>query len=220
MRVKAAIAGAALAALAVGTAANAAVVATVTPVGTPTVGATVLTGWTGYTVTLTSTTPGSNVTAFDFFNQGGGFFGPMHQQWAREFDEDLEVFTFTPTPKRPHVASNALDSAFLDFVTIAMPDPPTEDNPGTGSPLAHTATRYRGVGTSLTGSFGLDPVSQAQSIDVAYIVVRDGEAVSFFGQGVEGGVAYPVMGVIPEPATMGLLAPLALGLLARRRRNA
>jgi hypothetical protein len=89
--------------------------------------------------------------------------GQLHQRWT--FDEDAGAFIATGNS-----ANTTNGDSHLRAVTGAIFGAgPTEDNPGTGSPLANTATAQYGVGTSLSGAWGI--TAAASTASLAYIVI-------------------------------------------------
>jgi hypothetical protein len=190
MRVKTAILGAA-AAFAVSAVAQAAVVVNIVQNPDP------APGLSSYTVRMVADTEANRVTAFQ-----GSFTGDLNQVGA--FGGALATPTLTNaaflTPDE-----RARDTHFLFTDGQLLP----AETP------AETAT-------SLSGAFGIVPAATAQDLALAQIVMQSGGTVTLNGMVVSGTGATQWEGsvVIPEPATMGLLAPLALGLLARRRRVA
>lgn len=88
--------------------------------------------------------------------------GQLHQRWT--FDEDLGDFVATGNS-----ANSTNGDTHLRAVSGALFGAgPTENNPGTGSPLPSTASAKYGVGTSLAGAWGI--TNAATTATLAYIV--------------------------------------------------
>jgi len=226
----------AVAAVGMTSAANAAIIVTVTPaaVNPPQSSAGTMTGYTGYIVTLNNNTPanggagsGLKITGVDIFNGGGGFSGPIQQRWT--FDADNEVFV--PTGLGTANGANATTAANLDS-HILIPDadrqggnPATEDNNVGPGFAPDTAAADYGTGSFLKYAGGITNASSQVTIPLAYIIVKDGQQVTLTGSATEqsNGTPFPiaaVIGNVPEPTSMSLLGLGAMGLLARRRRMA
>lgn len=93
--------------------------------------------------------------------------GQLHQRWT--FDEDSGNFVQTANS-----ANQANGDSHLRALTGALfGSGPSENNPGTGSPLPSTASAQYGVGTSLAGAWGIPGPSQSSSASLAYIVIQD-----------------------------------------------
>lgn len=115
--------------------------------------------WVGYSIGLEGNA-GEIIAAVDV-----SITGPLHQRWVYNEDEDAYVPTATSanmTNGDSHL--RALSGALFGFG-------PSEDNPGTGSPLANTDTTKYGVGSFLRGAWGIPTASQGSSASLAYIVV-------------------------------------------------
>lgn len=116
--------------------------------------------WVGYTLGLQATA-GELIGGIDV-----SISGQLHQRWT--FDEDLGEFVATGNSQN---FSNG-DSHLRAVTGALFGAGPTEDNPGTGSPLASTASALYGVGTTLSGAWGI--TNAATTANVAYIVVPKG----------------------------------------------
>ena len=220
--------------------AYAAVVSSVTDLGAPTI----TNGTTGFVTTyggfeaflLTiSTTDGTPISAVNF---GGTASSPtfgiagtsLLQRASLVTDPDTGTTTRTLTPQSTALnnsgTSNTFDSHWLtpasQAATVAAP---AEDNNGVnlpGGPADTTASDY-GTGTMLTETVGILGASQSSTLPLAYVVIPRTAIATYNGTVSVQGVATPVSGTfavsaVPEPATAGLAAAAAVGLLARRRR--
>lgn len=120
--------------------------------------------WVGYTLGLQSTA-GELIGGIDV-----AITGQLHQRWT--FDEDTGEFAATGNSQN---ATNG-DSHLRAVAGALFGAGPTENNPGTGSPLPSTASSLYGVGSSLSGAWGI--TNAATTANVAYIVVPKGSEVS------------------------------------------
>ena len=207
----------AAAAAAVCSSSQAAVVASVTPVTIAT-----MPGYTGYKVTMTSTSTNGLIGGVEFTG-ANAIQQPLHQRWV--FNGTKAVATPSNVPSEPQLD----DSYFiLDPLTTLAPAPGLlENNSLTGSPLANgTFDRY-GMGTSLSGAWGYTTAGRAASVDVAYLVIKDTSLPAngvLFTSGVtevvgtSNPVLYTVSVAVPEPTSLGFLVLTGAGLIARRRK--
>ncbi len=115
--------------------------------------------WVSYALDL-STNAGELIGGIDV-----SITGQLHQRWT--FDEDSG--TFLPTGNSANQTNG--DSHLRAVAGSLFGAGPTENNPGTGSPLADNATSDYGVGTTLSGAWGLLPASQLSTASLAYIVI-------------------------------------------------
>ncbi len=120
-------------------------------------------GWKGIVLSV-MTDDGSPISAVDVNITAG-----LHQRW--NFNSDTEVFD--PTPSSTNITNG--DSKLSVPSGALIGSSPSEDNSGTGSPLADTATRDYGVGTFLKGAWGIAGPNQTNKASLAYIVVRENE---------------------------------------------
>ena len=186
---------------------------------------------------------GYNASAFDgvdfgytgitsgVFNSGSG----LHQHWSSVL--------MMSSPTLDGVYPTAIDTHFLELVgnmtVVTMPSeldwdigPSAEATDAPDAPPPADINMYRtfantDFGSQLTGTFA---VTAVPSLSLAQIVIKDpggtlkavpfgtGEvSLDFFISGPKGGDILH-FDIVPEPATMGLLAIGALGALIRRRR--
>ncbi len=147
-----------------GTTAEAAVIGTATlvrqPPGVPFAApdAALPAPWVGYSLGL-QTTASELIAGIDVT-----IHGTLHQRWV--FNEDFAMFD--PTPNSANQSNG--DSHLRAPAQIGF-NGPSEDNSGNGSPLADTATSDYGVGSFLSGTWG---VTNATTANLAYIVIPSG----------------------------------------------
>jgi hypothetical protein len=115
--------------------------------------------WVGYTIDIAATA-GETIAAVDF-----SITGPLHQRWNYSVDSD----DYAATANTPNLTNG--DSHLRAPAGALFAAGPTEDNPGTGSPLTSTAAALYGVGTTLSGAWGIPVAARGSTASVAYIVV-------------------------------------------------
>ena len=184
------------------TAAQAAVTINVVNNGAP------ATGLTSYTVQVVADTLPEASTAFD-----GNFEGNMNQV------KELGMID-TPSETRavgPMTAvEEASDSHFLFLLTeLTIVNTPAED--------ANTLAGDDGVlpATTVNAVFGIKPASVLQTLDLAQIVIADGQPAVLLNGVLSDGSGHKTTLVnipIPEPASALLLALGGVVALIRRRR--
>lgn len=146
---------------------EAAVQGTITLMRDPTIGvpftspdATLSAPWVSYALGLRSTA-GELLSAFDFTLSHP----QLHQRWIGDGDGG-----FTPTANETSFSNG--DSHLRAGAGALFGSGPTEDNSSVGSPLADTGFGDYGLGTSLSGAWGIPLVGTNPSL--AYVVIPEG----------------------------------------------
>jgi hypothetical protein len=120
--------------------------------------------WVGYTLGVQSDNVAELIGGIDVLING-----QLHQRWTPGEDENGDP-TNLPTGNSGN-ATNA-DSHLRASAGALFGAGPTEDNSGAGSPLANTASAFYGVGSALSGAWGI--LIPGSTANVAYIVVPKG----------------------------------------------
>jgi hypothetical protein len=191
----------------------------------------VMNGYTAYIVRLTSSS--GNITAYDFgaANSGGikGTFASVKQSNAGPLPDNNS---------NPAVESFDGDTHFLGIAAqLTVGTAPAVDftTPGTNTYAVAPFTGKTwtlGSATTMTGAIGVQGAFQKSTVDVAYLVVKNGTSVNVAGTvGLAGfsGAEVQVQGEstketissvlgVPEPASLGVLTVGGLALLVRRRK--
>lgn len=97
--------------------------------------------------------------------------GQLHQRWTPGEDDNGNPVNL-PTGNSGNQTNG--DSHLRALTGALFAAGPTEDNSGDGSPLPDTATAFYGVGTTLSGIWGVPGASQSTSAALAYIVIPTG----------------------------------------------
>lgn len=216
---------AAVAVLVVGTFAQAAIIGTSTlqkqPPGVPFAApdAALPAPWVSYSLGLQATA-GEVIAAVDVLING-----QLHQRWA---DVDFDTI-FDPSPNSPNATQG--DSHLAAISGALFGAPAAEDNSGVGSPLASGTFQY-GIGSFLSGAWGIPGPSQGPTASLAYIVIPEGSQVSTQIRvrvadqnggiiGELGPLDFAGFGepVIPEPTSLVLLGLALVGAAGFRRRK-
>ncbi len=205
----------ALVALTFSSVANAGVIGSATQIAAPPFLApdAALVGFSAFQISVASDDPNDVITAVDVRIQG-----QLHQRWQ---DTDFD-FVADPTPVGPP-ANGRGDSHLTPLAGALVGSAPSEDNSGAGSPLPSGVFTY-GLGTFLSGAWGIPGPSQTGSANLAYIVIPEGSqfdvqfnvqvATNLGGTFSLGGSDF----FIPEPTSMSLAGfALASVVLMRRR---
>lgn len=116
--------------------------------------------WVSYALGLRSTA-GELLSAFDFTLSHP----QLHQRWIGDGDGG-----FTPTANETSLSNG--DSHLRAGTGALFGSGPTEDNSGVGSPLADTGFGDYGLGTSMSGAWGI-PIDSTTPM-LAYIVIPAG----------------------------------------------
>jgi hypothetical protein len=227
---------------ALSTAANAAIIATVTPVNPPltnSFGETV-TGYSAFILSLSGTS-GEMVAAV---NAGGagttGITGPLLQMW--DYAATAKSTSYFPTPTEFGTSGQGslgglngqdygLDSHFLLNPTqLAVVNAPNEDNAAKhNTPATYAANTpgddgadVWGMGSFLTMNAGIAGPFQSSSVQIAYVIIPTGQSAHYDLQvsdavGNVTALSGNISGV-PEPASLGMLAMGGAALLVRRKK--
>ena len=178
-------------------------------------------GLESYTLTFTGVTPGDKFSAFD-----GSLRGPMSQTWyftKGAWDSTVWVGDFFPGEE----PDATLDSHLLvDNVNVIIAVG-ADEAADTTTPLGTTPAGYtRLLGTYMANSvntnmaFAVPVAFQLTVQPFAQLVIPAGQKVHVLGTGVGfNAQGLPIDIMVPEPATLGLLAFGAVGALIRRRRR-
>jgi hypothetical protein len=168
-----------------------------------------LTGFTAWQVNVESV-DGANISAVDVL-----FTGKMNQRWS---DTDFDGVA-NPTPVGPP-GNGRGDSHLTPIAGALVASAPTEDNTFEGSLGIVGAFEY-GLGTFMSGAWGIPGASQSNTANIAYVVVPDGELVVFnYAIATATGTFEGSSNIIiPEPSTMLMAGMGLVGLAFRRRRN-
>lgn len=121
--------------------------------------------WVGYTLSLASNA-GELIGGVDV-----SLTGQFHQRWTPGEDDEGNPVNL-PTGSSGN-ATNA-DSHLRPSAGALFASGPTENNSLAGSPLSNTTTAVYGVGSTLSGIWGISGVNQATTTNLAYIVVPKG----------------------------------------------
>jgi len=168
-----------------------------------------LTGFTAWQVNVESA-DGANISAVDVM-----FTGAMNQRWS---DTNFDG-TADPTPVGPP-GNGRGDSHLTPIAGALVASAPAEDNTFSGSLGVVGAFEY-GLGTFMSGAWGIPGASQTNTAQIAYVVVPDGELVVFnYAIATQTGTFEGSSNIIiPEPSTMLMAGMGLVGLAFRRRRN-
>ena len=123
--------------------------------------------WVSYRLSIASTN-GEIIQAIQ-----ANITGQLHQRWNPDPDNDG---AFLPTAQSTNVTNG--DTHIMAPTGSLFGSGPTEDNPGTGSPLASTASAKYGVGTLLQGAWSLVGANAGTAANVAYLVIPKGTEVN------------------------------------------
>jgi hypothetical protein len=202
-------------------------------------------GWAAYIITLTADSTSGTVSAVDLKedlqHRGGpiGIFGRLHQDAEISSDDGV---TRISTPSTQFKLGSAAtrqgrDSVFLNIHYFWGGIPAVEDNnfangtnpPNTQSPLTDVPADLQnfipghdfGVGSLMTMSGASLVADQQKSIVLAYIILPYGEIAHMRGYALDPqNNAFffdQIIGPIPEPASLGILAFGGVSLLFRRQ---
>ena len=154
----------------------------ITNEGTAEVDGTLLPGYTAYVLTVTADT-GQLVAAINAGTSPAtdGFFGTFLQDYV----PGRSAGNGTPTPIEAGYLNNSdfgTDTHFLVAAgNMAVGSTPTENSNQSASSagLTNTSADDYGLGTLLTGAFGLTSAAQANALQVAYFVVPNGSSARY-----------------------------------------
>jgi hypothetical protein len=148
--------------------------------------------WVSYRLSLASTN-GEIIQAIQ-----ANITGQLHQRWNPDPDNDG---AFLPTAQSTNITNG--DTHLMAPSGSLFGSGPTEDDPGTGSPLASTASAKYGVGTLLQGAWSLVGANVGSTANVAYIVIP---------KGTEPNTVISVQVANPDGAVIGTLTAADFGL--------
>jgi hypothetical protein len=123
--------------------------------------------WVSYRLSLAATA-GETIQAIQ-----ADITGQLHQRWNANVDDPS---IFDPSAQSTNVTNG--DSHLMAPTGSLFGSGPTEDNPGTGSPLASTASAMYGVGSLLQGAWSLVGANVGSAANVAYIVIPKGTEIN------------------------------------------
>jgi hypothetical protein len=193
-----------------------------------------MTGYTGYVLRLTSNV--GNITAYDF---GGANQGGIKGTLSQTSNSSTNANGAGPSnannsvPPASGVALGDIGNGDSHFMGVAAQQAvsvaPSEDWSPTGNTYSNQSNSlvFIGSGTTLTAAIGIQGAFQSNTVDVAYVVAKNGTTLGFTGAEIqEQGLGsktvvtntFTAGPATPEPASLGVLTLGALGLIARRRR--
>jgi hypothetical protein len=142
--------------------------------------------WESWQLSLTATA-GETIQAIQ-----ANITGQLHQRWNPDPDNEG---AFLPTAQSTNATNG--DTHIMAPAGSLFGSGPTENNPGTGSPLASTASAMYGVGNLLQGAWSLVGANVGSAANVAYIVIPKGTEIN---------TDISVQVANPDGATIGQLA--------------